>query len=275
MTETLHINIGGMTCAACQAHVQHALEELPGVEKAAVSLMTNEATVVFDPKAVAPPALLEAIRETGYDATLPTPGQTAFEEQEARERDERAEARSLSVKAAVSLTLGAIAMGVSMQFPDDARANWALLAVTLLVMAWAGRHIFAGAFTAALHGTSGMDTLIALGSGAAVLYSAAVTIAPDFFRTRGIAPHTYYEAATLIIAFVVTGKALESRAKHQTTGALRALIGLQSQTARVSREGLESEVPIAQVRPGDLILVRPGEKLPVDGLVEDGASFVE
>jgi P-type Cu+ transporter len=275
MTETLHINVGGMTCAACQAHVQHALEELPGVEKAAVSLMTNEATVIFDPQAVAAPALLEAIRETGYDATLPTPGQTAFEEQEARERDERAEACSLSRKAVVSLALGAIAMGVSMQSPDETRLNWVLLAVTLFVMAWAGRRIFAGAFTAALHGTSGMDTLIALGSGTAVLYSAAVTIAPEFFQARGIAPHTYYEAATLIIAFVVTGKALEARAKHHTTGALRALIGLQSPTARVSRDGLESEVPIAQVRPGDLILVRPGEKLPVDGLVQDGASFVD
>jgi Cu+-exporting ATPase len=275
MTETLHINVGGMSCAACQAHVQRALEELPGVEKAAVSLMTNEATVVFDPQAVAPPRLLEAIRETGYDAALPTPGQTAFQEQEERERTELADARSISRKAVVSLAFGAIAMGVSMQAPDSARANWALLAVTLFVMTWAGRHIFAGAFTAALHGTSGMDTLIALGSGTAVLYSAAVTIAPDFFRSRGIAPHTYYEAATLIIAFVASGKALEARAKHQTTGALRALIGLQSPTARVSRAGLETEVPIAQVRPGDLILVRPGEKLPVDGLVEDGASFVD
>jgi Cu+-exporting ATPase len=275
MTETLHINVGGMTCAACQAHVQHALEELPGVERAAVSLMTNEATVVFDPQAVAAPALLDAIRETGYDADLPTAGQTAFEQQEERERAELAEARDLFVKAVGSLALGAIAMGVSMQFPDDARANWALLAVTLFVMGWAGRDIFAGAFSAALHGTSGMDTLIALGSGTAVLYSTAVTIAPDFFRARGISPHTYYEAATLIIAFVVTGKALEARAKHNTTGALRALIGLQSPTARVSRDGVVTELPIAQVRRGDLVVVRPGDKLPVDGLVEDGSSFVD
>ncbi len=237
MTETVHINVGGMTCAACQAHVQHALEEVPGVEKAAVSLMTNEATVIFDPQTVAAPALLSAIRETGYDATLPAPGQSAFQEQEERERFELAEARSLSRKAVVSLALGAVAMGVSMQFPDDARFNWPLLAVTLFVMAWAGGNIFAGAVTAALHGSSGMDTLIALGSGTAVLYSAAVTVAPGFFQAHGIAAHTYFEAATLIIAFVVTGKALEARAKHQTTGALRALIGLQAPTARVLREG--------------------------------------
>ncbi len=166
-------------------------------------------------------------------------------------------------------------MGVSMNSMDDARFNWALLAIAVFVMAWAGRHIFVGAFTAALHGSSGMDTLIALGSGAAVLYSAAVTVAPDFFRTRGIAPHTYYEAAVLIVAFVVSGRALEARAKHQTTGALRKLISLQAQTARLSREGVEAEVPIAQVRPGDLIVVRPGEKLPVDGLILDGTSFVD
>lgn len=275
MTETLRINVGGMSCAACQAHVQHALEEVPGVERAAVSLMTNDATVVFDPEAVAPPALLEAIRETGYGAELPTPGQSAFEEQEERERAELAEARSLSIKAVISLALGAAAMGVSMQFPENQRTNWTLLAVALFVMAWAGRHIFIGAIAAARHGTSGMDTLIALGSGAAFLYSAAVTIAPDFFRAHGIAPHTYFEAATLIVAFVISGKALESRARHQTTGALRALIGLQSPTARVSREGTESEIPVAQVRQGDLLVIRPGEKLPVDGVVEDGASYVD
>src|SRR5215831_11231743 len=101
-TQTLHIRVGGMTCAACQAHVQHALEETRGVEKAAVSLMTGEATVVFDPEAVKPPALLEAIRDTGYDADLPTPGQTAFQEQEEREQAQIKEARELGLKAVVS-----------------------------------------------------------------------------------------------------------------------------------------------------------------------------
>src|SRR5262245_2838575 len=119
MTETVHINVGGMSCAACQAHVQHALEGLPGVEKAAVSLMTNEATVVYNPQSVEPPALLKAIRETGYDADLPTAGQTAFQEQEERERAERADAHSLAIKAVVSLALGAAAMIVSMNRMDD------------------------------------------------------------------------------------------------------------------------------------------------------------
>jgi Cu+-exporting ATPase len=275
MTETLRINVGGMTCAACQAHVQHALEETPGVEKAAVNLMTGDATVVFDPQAVAPPALLDAIRETGYDADLPAAGQSAFEEQEERERAEVAEARGLSIKAAVSLALGAVSMGLSMKFMGDARVHWLLLGITVFVMAWAGRRIYAGAFTAARHGSSDMNTLIALGTGAAFAYSAAVTVAPGFFRARGIALDVYYEAAVLIVAFVVAGRALEARSRRQTTGALRKLIGLQSPTARVSRDGVESEIPVPRVRLGDTIVVRPGERLPVDGEIVDGASFVD
>jgi Cu+-exporting ATPase len=275
VTETIHINVGGMTCAACQAHVQRALEQTPGVEKAAVSLMTNDATVMFDPAAVAPPALLNAIRDTGYDADLPTPGQTAFEEQEERERAQVAEARELGVKAIVSLVLGAAAMGLSMGFMGNERMNWVLLAVTIFVMAWAGRRIFSGAFTAALHGSSDMNALIALGTGAAFLYSAAVTVFPEFFHAHGVHGEVYYEAAILILAFVTTGRALEARAKRQTTGALRKLIGLQAPTAFVIRDEIEAELPVGQVRRGDLVLVRPGEKIPVDGEIADGSSFVD
>ena len=280
MTETIHINVGGMTCAACQAHVQRALEQTPGVEKAAVSLMTNDATVVFDPAAVAAPALLEAIRDTGYDADLPTPGQSAFEEQEERERAQVAEARELGVKAIVSLVLGAAAMGVSMgsmdsASMDNARLHWVLLVVTVFVMSWAGRRIFTGAFTAALHGSADMNALIALGTGTAFVYSAAVTVFPEFFHAQGVHGEVYYEAAILILAFVTTGRALEARAKRQTTGALRKLIGLQAPTAVVIRDGTEAVIPVGQVRRGDLVLVRPGEKIPVDGEIADGSSFVD
>jgi Cu+-exporting ATPase len=274
MTETVHINVGGMTCAACQAHVQRALEETPGVEKAAVSLMTSEATVVFDPNAVAPDALLEAIRDTGYEADLPTAGQTAFEEQEQRERAQVKEARELGIKAAVSLALGALSMGLSMKFRDNGAVNWLLFAIAVFVMAWAGRRIYAGALAAGIHGSADMNTLVSLGTLAAFLYSAAVTVAPAFFQARGIHGEVYYEAAILIVAFVITGRALEARAKRQTTGALRKLISLQSSSARVVRDGIESEIPIAQVRRGDVVVVRPGEKLPVDGEILDGSSFV-
>ncbi|HEX5431474.1 MAG TPA: heavy metal translocating P-type ATPase, partial [Bryobacteraceae bacterium] len=275
MKETLHINVGGMTCAACQSHVQRALTETPGVEKAAVNLMTGEATVIFNPQSVAAPALLEAIRDTGYEAELPPPEQTTFQQQNEREREQAQEAHSLAMKAVVSLALGAASMALSMRFMGSSAVNWLLLAMTVFVMAWAGRGIYRGAFTAARHGSADMNALVAMGTGAAFLYSAAVTIAPAFFEARGFTAQVYYDAAILILGFVVAGRALEARAKRQTTGALRKLIGLQSPTARVSRDGIESEILVSQVRQGDLVIVRPGERLPVDGEVLDGVSFID
>jgi Cu+-exporting ATPase len=274
MTETIHINVGGMTCAACQSHVQRALERSPGVKTAAVNLMTGEATVAFDPAAIQPSALVDAIVDTGYEAQLPAPGVTAFEEQEERERAQVAEARELGVKAIVSLALGGIAMALSMRAMDDSIVRYILLAIAIFVMTWAGGRIFSGAWSAARHGSADMNALVALGTGAAFFYSLAVTVAPGFFKARGIMPDVYYEAAVLILAFVISGRALEARAKRQTTSALRKLIGLQASTARVFRDGIEADLSIADVRRGDLVVVRPGEKLPVDGEIVDGSSYV-
>ncbi len=275
MTETLRINVSGMTCAACQAHVQKALEQTPGVAKAAVNLMTGEATVAFDPQTTEPAKLVDAIVETGYDAHLPAAGLTAIEEQEERERAQIAEARELSIKAAVSLALGGAAMWLSMRAMHSGATRYVLLAITIFVMGWAGRQILAGAWKAARHGSADMNALVALGTGAAFLYSLAVTVAPGFFESHGIVPEVYYEAAVLILAFVITGRALEARAKRQTTSALRKLIGLQPAAARVVRAGIENDVPIAEVKRGDVILVRPGEKIPTDGEIADGSSFLD
>jgi Cu+-exporting ATPase len=275
MTETIRIHVGGMSCAACQAHVQKALEQSPGVKKAAVNLMTAEATVAFDPAATEPDALVHAILDTGYEAELPKSGRSAFEEQEERERAQAAEARELGIKAVVSLALGAGAMFFSMRAMHDPSVRYALLAVAIFVMAWAGRRIFASAWTAARHGSSDMNTLIALGTGAAFVYSFLVTVAPGFFESRGLSTDVYYEAAILILAFVVSGRALEARAKRQTTSALRRLIGLQPPTARVERDGRELDVAVAEVHRGDVVIVRPGEKLPVDGEIVDGSSYLD
>ncbi|HLX42585.1 MAG TPA: heavy metal translocating P-type ATPase [Bryobacteraceae bacterium] len=275
MTETIHINVGGMTCAACQSHVQRALERSPGVKTAAVNLMTGEATVAFDPAAIQPSALVDAIVDTGYEAQLPAPGVTAFEEQEERERAQVAEARELGVKAIVSLALGGITMALSMRAMDDSIVRYILLAIAIFVMTWAGGRIFSGAWSAARHGSADMNALVALGTGAAFFYSLAVTLAPGFFKARGIMPDVYYEAAVLILAFVISGRALEARAKRQTTSALRKLIGLQASTARVFRDGIEADLSIADVRRGDLVVVRPGEKLPVDGEIVEGSSYVD
>jgi Cu+-exporting ATPase len=278
MTETLTINVTGMTCAACQSHVQKALEQTPGVVKAGVNLLTGEARVAFDPQKTEPAALVEAIVETGYDARLPTAGLTAIEEQQEREQAQVAEARDLSVKAVVSLALGGVAMWLSMSamaMSHSAGIHYVLLAIAVFVIGWAGRQIFTGAWKAARHGSADMNALVALGTGAAFLYSLAVTVAPEFFESRGILPEVYYEAAVLILAFVITGRALEARAKRQTTSALRRLIGLQPISARVVRDGADVDVPIVQVQRGDIIVVRPGEKIPADGEIVDGSSFLD
>ena len=260
--QTLSIEVGGMTCAACQNHVRGALEKTPGVEQAAVNLMSGEATVVFDPEVVDTGALLQAIRDTGYDADLPGDDHAPKPDQ-------------LTMKAAVSLALGAAAMWISMQFMHDSRAHWVLFALTLFVLTWAGGGIFVAAWRGALHRSTDMNTLVAVGTGAAFLYSAAVTLAPGFFEAQGIGHDVYYEAAVFIVAFVITGRAMEERAKRQTTSALRELMGLQAPTARVLREGAETDVPVKSVQRGEVVMVRPGEKLPVDGEVLDGSSYVD
>jgi Cu+-exporting ATPase len=275
MTESVTIQVDGMVCAACQAHVQHALDETPGVAKAAVNLMTGQAVVAFDPQTVTPEKLVESIRDTGYDASLPRAGRTAIEEQEEREREQVAEARELTVKAAMSFAAGALAMGASMAYMHSAAAQWAMAALTVFVMTWAGGRIYAGAWKSVRHGSADMNALIALGTGAAFLYSLAVTAAPGFFHSRDLAADVYYEAAVLILAFVIAGRAMEARAKRQTTSALRKLIHLQPATARVVQNGSESELPVAVVQPGDMIVVRPGEKIPVDGEVVDGSSYID
>ena len=306
------IPVTGMTCAACSGRVQRALSKQPGVAEAAVNLMLANATIVYDPSQTSPEALVEAIRATGYGAELPAPERTAFEEQESRDRAQAEEFRDLARKAGVSLAAGVLAMLASMPLMASAahgahaptadpfmrwvmgwlsplleRAvpwlytipaqalTYGLLAITVLIMAWAGRHFYTRAWSAFRHHSADMNTLIAVGTGAAFLYSVAATVAPGFFLSRGIAPDVYYEAVIIITALILTGNALEARAKRHTSAALRALADLQPPTARVERDGREVDIPVEQVREGDIVLVRPGERIPVDGEIISGASAVD
>jgi P-type Cu+ transporter len=313
----IDIPVTGMTCAACSARIQRVLQKHPGVADANVNLMMNTATVEFDPQVVTPDRLVDAIRETGYGAELSTPGQDAFTEQEARDRAAADEYSELRTRAIVSGAIGAVAMVVSMPLMSHlasgghgheggdpfmgavmnvldpvfrratpwlyeippAAISWALLLVTLFVMTWAGRHFYTRAWNAFRHHSADMNTLIAIGTGAAFLFSAMATVAPGFFQARGITPDVYYEAVIIIIALILTGNAFEARAKRNTSSALRALVNLQPRTARVlRREGdleRELDVPVESVTRGDVVLVRPGERLPVDGEVVEGESAVD
>lgn len=311
-TERVTITVSGMSCAACQAHVQHALDHTPGVQSANVNLMTEEATVSFDPSVSDTGKLLEAVRGTGYGAALRETGDAGDEaarEQEARDKASREEYLTVRRKALVSLVAGLLAMVASMPLmsaggeaamadpvmrwamhtlsPAFERAlpwlyaaspdvlRYALLAVTLIVMGWAGGHIFARAWVSFRRHAADMNTLIAIGTGAAFLFSLVATVAPGFFASRGVAPDVYYEAVIIIIALVLVGNMMEAKAKGQTSSALRALIGLQPKTARVIRGDSEVDVPLADVHRGDTLVIRPGERLPVDGEVLSGSSAVD
>ena len=308
----VNIPVQGMTCAACQASVQKALQRQPGVLDASVNLMMHNAAVTYDPALIRPEALVDAIRGTGYEAALPQAGQTAFEEQEARDRAQEEEFRDLRRKALFSGAAGIVAMLFSMplmtagahavhgpvadpfmrwamesmtpalqsvmpwlyQIPA-AVLSWSLLVLTLVVMAWAGRHFYSRAWSGFRHHSADMNTLTAVGTGAAFLYSVAATVAPGFFVSRGVAPDVYYEAVVIIIALILTGNALEARAKSRTSAALRSLVALQPKTARVIRGESEEDVPVELVKSGDVVAVRPGERVPVDGEVLSGASAVD
>jgi Cu+-exporting ATPase len=300
-----------MTCAACQARVQRALQRAPGVVDASVNLMMKNASVTYDPMVASPGSLVDVIRDTGYGAELAAPDQTAFQEQEARDEAQQHEFESLRRKAIWSGVAGVIAMILSMPLMSATAAgshaatadpfmrwamnaltpalravfpflyeiqpqalSWTLLAITLVVMTWAGRHFYARAWSAFRHRSADMNTLVAVGTGAAFLYSLLATVAPRFFVSRGVAPDVYYEAVIIIIALILTGNTFEARAKRQTSAALRALVELQPKTARVVRGDVESDVAIEEVARGETIVVRPGERIPVDGVVLFGTSAV-
>lgn len=265
--ERVTFPVTGMTCAACQSFVQKTLEKQAGVEAATVNLMLNNATVTYQPSATTPEALVEAVRETGYGAEMPRPEESVLEQQKERDAELDREYTDKRNRAIVSLAAGVIAMTMP--------PGWLLLPLTVVIMAWAGRQFYVKAWSALRHGTSDMNTLITLGTGSAFAFSAAATLFPQFFVAHGVAPDVYYEAVIFIIALVLTGNALESRAKRRTAAALRALVDLQPETARVVQGASEIEIRVEHLKPGDVIVIRPGDRLPADGVVVSGASSVD
>jgi Cu+-exporting ATPase len=303
--------VEGMTCAACVGAVERSLRKVPGVADASVNLVLKRAHVVFDAGLTAPPALVEAIRSAGYESELPQPEADPVAEAAGREEEERREYVALRRAAALSLAAAGAAMVLSMPLmapaghvhgaaadplmsalmaalepPVRAALPWlydvprrglelVLLALTAGVLAGPGRGFFVSGWKGARHGAPNMHTLVALGTGAAFAWSLAVTLFPGFFAARGVAPDVYYEAALFIVALVLLGRTLEARARRRTLAALRALGELQPKSARVRRGDALVDVSIGDVRQGDVVVVRPGERLPVDGVILSGRSAVD
>ena len=273
--DSISFPVNGMTCAACQARVQGVLASEPGVIDASVNLLTKSAAVRYDSAAVSPARLIEAVRATGYEAELPTADESPARAMSRREDADEREARDLAIKAAVSVVSGVVSMGISMLLMGKALANYGLLGLTAAILLWAGRDIYRRAWKVVRHGSADMNTLVALGTGSAFLYSVIATIAPHLFARNGIAPDVYYEAVIFIIGLVLAGRAIEARARRKTSEALRRLVTLLPPSARVEENAKWVDKPLADVRSGEIVVVRPGERIPLDGILVEGSSDVD
>ena len=277
---TITLPVTGMTCAACQIHVERALRSTTGVSAATVNLLSNSARVTFDPAVAQPADLIASVREAGYDAELPDAAGPSDSDRADNEGPLRARAFFTLAGGVLVLLL----MNAQQWFTPAApilfrvsplELKYAMLVVTLTGMVWGGGIIYRQAWTAAVHFSTNMNTLVALGTGAAFAYSVAATVAPDAFLRNGLQPDVYYDAVLLILGFLLLGRWLDARAKRRTLDALHEFAKLQPATARILREGGEVEVPLAQVFPGDTVILRPGERVPVDGLVLAGATSID
>jgi P-type Cu+ transporter len=278
----LALPVEGMTCASCVNRIERFLKRTPGVEDAVVNLATEVATIRFLPDQVGRAELVGAIEAAGYDvrpiaAGASEPGDATQREDAAVDAARTREARDLLLRAAVSIAIavGIMALmflGRSMPMED---LNLIAILPATFVQVWAGGRFYRAAWRAGRHGAANMDTLIAIGTSAAWGYSVVVTLAPSFATSAGLEPAAYFDSSTIIIGFVLLGRWLEARAKSQASGAIQRLLALEPPTARVVEGSTERDVPLAAVQPGDLLRVRPGDRVPVDGRVVSGASAVD
>jgi Cu+-exporting ATPase len=276
-SERRTLPVRGMHCAACVGRVEGALRRVPGVESASVNLATEQATVAFDPARVGVDALQAAVGAAGYElaaAPLERDGPAGDHARAAREREERR--LRARVVAGVVLSLPLLVGGMPELFPWAPRwlhDLWLQLALATPVQFWVGAGFHRGFLHDLRYGSPSMATLVSLGTNAAYGFSVAVTVWPHVFHATG--GMAYYETAAVVITLVALGRWLEARARGRTSEAIRRLVSLAPRTARVLRDGVEVDVPTAEVMVDDLVRMRPGERLPVDGIVVDGASTVD
>lgn len=259
----------GMSCAACAVSVESTLKATKGVRDAGVNYANQSAWAEYD-DTVKPAELQSAIQSIGYDLVVDVEDPQQVQQDAQRKEYEALKRRTLW---AVVLSLPIVLIG--MFFMDIPYANWIMMALAAPVVFYLGRGFFINAFRQARHGKANMDTLVALSTGIAFLFSTFNTFYPEFWLRQGLEAHVYFEAAAVIIAFISLGKLLEERAKSNTSSAIKKLMGLQPKTVRAIVDGVEKEIPVSQVQVGTVILVRPGERIPVDGAVSSGRSFVD
>jgi len=259
-----------MTCASCAISVESMLKSTAGVQNASVNFANQTASVDYDGKVATAENLQGAVRSIGYDLVIEEENPVAIQEEA-----QRKQFQETKVRAVWSSALAFPVMIISMFYMDLPYSQYISMILTLPIVFYFGWHFFSNAWKQARHGYASMDTLVALSTGIAFLFSLFNTFFPAFWHARGLHAHVYYEAAAVVIAFISLGKLLEERAKFSTSSALKKLMGLQAKTVKVIAGGIERELPINEVKAGYVVIVRPGEKIPVDGVVLTGGSFVD
>lgn len=259
-----------MTCAACAVSVESILKSTKGVKSAGVNYANQQAQIEWDEKLVTIEEIQNAVRSVGYDILINTGN--AIEKQEEIKLHSFNQLKKRTIWSAL-LAIPVVIIGMLLM--DLPGANWISLVLTAPIVFYFGKNYFISAFKKLQHGTANMDTLVALSTGIAFLFSTFNTVYPEFWHARGLHAHVYFEAAAVIIVFISLGKLLEERAKSNTSSAIKKLIGLQPKTVRVLRNNKEEEIPVSEVKAGQIIIVKPGEKIAVDGIVEEGHSFVD
>ena len=259
-----------MTCAACAVSVESMLKSTSGVKDAGVNFANQTAWVEYDAKVAKPVDLQNSVRSIGYDLVVDVEDPQAVQEEAQRKHYEDVKLRTIW-----SSILSVPVVIIGMFFMDMPYGSYISMALTAPVVFYFGRNFFIHAWKQARHGKANMDTLVALSTGIAFVFSAFNTFFPEFWHSRGMHAHVYFEAAAVVIAFISLGKLLEEKAKSNTSSAIKKLMGLQPKTVRAIIDGVEQEIPISVVKVGYKILVRPGEKIPVDGVVVSGSSFVD
>ncbi|MFA5987839.1 MAG: heavy metal translocating P-type ATPase [Candidatus Paceibacterota bacterium] len=276
MSQQKTFSVKGMHCASCVMVIEQSLKEVDGVSQAVVNLATEKATVTYDPLKVTEDKLSSAVSNVGYKAVIDEEIKTEDEDQKEKQK----ELRALQVKVIFSLTLGGLILwgsfpGLMETAPAILKNFWVQLFLASPVQFWAGFDFYRAAISALKHRTANMDTLVSIGTTVAYIYSVFVTVLPQLVTKVGIEPMPYFDTAAVIIGLILLGRYFEAKAKAGTSEAIKKLIGLQAKTARVFRDGKEIDISIDEVNIGDIVRVRPGEKIPVDGVIVEGDSSVD
>ncbi len=275
--ERVTLLVQGMSCATCVARVERGLKKLDGVLDASANFAAENVTIEYIPGIVGPDDFKRTIERLGYTVpAAPSTPVTSGEYEDVERTTREAAYRRLLTKTVVCAVISVPIVLGSFHFVPVLANPWLLWALASIVQFWGGWQFYVGAIAAARHRTADMNTLIAVGSSAAYLYSVTAILFPGFFaQARGVAAELYFDTSSVIITLILFGRLLEARARGRTSDAIRHLIGLQPRTARIERDGRVIDIPVEDVQVGDVIVVRPGEKIPVDGVVLDGRSSVD